>query len=189
MIRLFIFFSIILFAQSAVLADDADFWDEPVKIDAAAKSQEKAVTDQEFNKVLNFFKSKQKKKEEKQKKKMGAPANPDIENQPDMKILNNLYDSYPTLMVPVTLVTVDNQEIPPGYYRVMSVKKPEECFINFYQGNSLIAKVKALETKNDYNQKTLNYVKLLTEDGSSRAKIIYGDLDCNLETTVKITQP
>ena len=186
MIRIIILFSVFVFAQSAVFADDADFWDEPVKVDAAAKSQEKAVTDQEFNKVINFFKSKQKKKEEKQKKKMGAPANPDIENQPDMKILNNLYDSYPTLMVPVTLVTNDNQNIPPGYYRVMSVKKPEQCFINFYQGNSLIAKVKADETKNDYGQKTLNYVKILTEDSSSNAKIIYGDLDCNLEASVKI---
>lgn len=186
MIRFLFILLLFLFAPNFASADDADFWDEPVKIDNAAKSQEKAVTDQEFNKVLNFFKKKQTKKEEKKKKKMGAPANPDIENQPDMKILNNLYDSYPTLMIPVTLITHDGQMIEPGYYRIMSVKKPEQCYINFYQGNSLIAKVKANETENDYAQKTLNYVKLLTKDNEKQAKIIYGDLDCNLETTVNI---
>ena len=185
MIRFLLILSFICFAQLAVFAEDVDFWDEPVKIDNAAKSQEQAVTDQEFNKVLNLFKKKQTAKEEKKKKKMGTPMNPDIENQPDMKILNNLYDSYPTLMVPVTLVTTDRQKIEPGYYRVMSVKKPEQCFINFYQGNSLIAKVKAVETENDYGQKTLNYVKIITEQ-DNKAKIIYGDLDCNLETTVEI---
>ena len=35
-------------------AFDDDFWDEPIKVDNEAKSQQKAVTDQEFNKVLNF---------------------------------------------------------------------------------------------------------------------------------------
>lgn len=170
---------------TAAWADDADFWDEPVQIDRDAKSQEKTVTNAEFEKVLNFFQKKKKEKEEKKKKKMGAPANPDIENQSDMSILSNLYDSYPTLMVPVTMITNDGQEIPPGYYRVMSVKKTNEFFINFYQGNSLIARVRSYETTNDYKSETLNYVKIIPNSNNT-AQIVYGDLDCNLETTVNL---
>ena len=54
-------------------ADDGDFWDEPMKIDSDAKNQQRAVTDQEFEKVMKFFERKKKKKEDKNKPK-GAPS-------------------------------------------------------------------------------------------------------------------
>ena len=50
-------------------ADDGDFWDEPMKIDSDAKNQQRAVTDQEFEKVMKFFERKKKKKEDKNKPK------------------------------------------------------------------------------------------------------------------------
>ena len=69
MIRFLFILLLFLFAPNFASADDADFWDEPVKIDNAAKSQEKAVTDQEFNKVLNFFKKNKPKKKKRKRKK------------------------------------------------------------------------------------------------------------------------
>ena len=74
MIRFLFILLLFLFAPNFASADDADFWDEPVKIDNAAKSQEKAVTDQEFNKVLNFFKKKTNPKRRKEKEKNGCAS-------------------------------------------------------------------------------------------------------------------
>ena len=171
------------------LADDADFWDEPIKIDTAAKNQEKAITDQEFEKVLKIFERKKKKKEDKKKPK-GNPvwesSNPEQQNSIST-VLKTTKDDYPTVMIPVTLITPQMTEIPPGFYRMLSAKNNEGYFINLYQGNSLIAKLKAIETGDDHNQKSLNYAKLIPIN-DSEMRIIYGDIDCNIETKLQIKE-
>ena len=172
-------------------AFDDDFWDEPIKIDEAAKSQQRAVTDQEFNKVLDFFTRKKKKKEDKKKPK-GSPIGPQLpEGQtppPDNNVIPTKYDDYPTVMIPVTLITRSGTEIEPGYYRILSVKGENQTFyLNFYQGNQLIAKIKAYEVNTDHNQQSLNYAKVIPVD-DMYMKVIYGDIDCNIEATVDIKQ-
>lgn len=183
---LLIFISIT--ALSAI-ADDADFWDEPMKVDAEAKNQQKSVTNQEFEKVLNFLQRNKKKKEDKKKPK-GNPVwqnnAPEEEQQQSISnMLNTAKQDYPTVMVPVTLITPLGEEIPPGFYRLLSAKNNSGYFLNFYQGNSLIAKIKATETGNDHNQDSLNYAKLMPEN-DEYMNIIYGDIDCNIETRLRI---
>lgn len=170
-------------------AMDDGFWDEPIKIDEAAKSQQKAVTDQEFNKVLDFFNYKKKKKEAKKKPK-GAPIGPQLQEgqvpQIDGNVVKTTYEDYPTVMIPVTLIAPDGVEIMPGYYRILSVKRENGLFfLNFYQGNSIIAKVRAFETGNDHNQKSLNYAKVIPVD-DKYMNVIYGDIDCNIEARIDI---
>lgn len=169
-----------------VLADDGDFWDEPMKIDEAAKSQQRAVTDQEFEKVLKMFKKKKKDK----KAPKGSPIGPQLqENQtpPDANAFKVTYETYPTVMIPVTLLTDTGNEIPPGYYRILSAKKDYGYFLNFYQGSTLVAKIRAFETGNDHNQKSLNYTKIMPVN-DEYMNVIYGDIDCNIETRLKIKQ-
>lgn len=67
------FAAAMLFSAFPAVAED-DFWDEPMKIDAAAKSQQKAVTDQEFNKVINFFNKKKKNRKKKRSQKDNQSA-------------------------------------------------------------------------------------------------------------------
>lgn len=172
-----------------VLADDGDFWDEPMKIDSEAKNQQKAVTDQEFEKVMKFFERKKKKKEEKNKPK-GAPIGPQLQENiqpPDENAFKVTYEEYPTIMIPVTLINYDYREITPGFYRILSVNKDNKYYLNFYQGNSLIAKVPAINTGNDHNQKSLNYAKIIPVNDKFM-DIIYGDIDCNIEARVEIKQ-
>lgn len=171
-----------------VFADDTDFWDEPLKVDQAAKNQEKAVTNQEFEKVMKFFERKKKKQEEKNRPK-GAPIGPQIQEGaalPDADSFKVTYESYPTVMIPVTLLTPNLTEIPPGYYRILSVKNGNNYYLNFYQGSSLIAKVAAINTGNDHNQKSLNYAKVLPVENDSYMNVIYGDIDCNIEAKLVI---
>ena len=176
------------FGVGQALADDVDFWDDAMKVDQEAKSQQKAVTDEEFEKVLKLFK----KKKKDPKKPKGNPIGPQVpedQTQPDANAFKQTYESYPTVMIPVTLVTDTGIEIQPGYYRILSVKNEDkkEYFLNFYQGSSIIAKIKAYETDNDHNQESLNYTKVMpvNEDVMS---IIYGDIDCNLESHLQIKQ-
>lgn len=169
--------------------DGADFWDEPMKIDAAAKSQERAVTNQEFEKVIKMFEKKKDKQKEKSKPKgkantQLAPDMPENANS-EMGVFKNTYEAYPTVMIPVTLTTPYGAEITPGYYRILSVKKDYGFFLNFYQGNSLVAKIQAVETGNDHNQKSLNYAKIIPVD-NKYMNVIYGDIDCNIEAKLDI---
>lgn len=181
--------SALILTKSPCRADDMDFWDEPMKIDSAAKSQERAVTDQDFEKVMKMFEKKKNKQKEKALPKGNAttrvaPDTPESMNS-EVGILKNLYEAYPTVMIPVTLVTEYGEEIPPGYYRILSVKKDYGYFLNFYQGNSLIAKVEARNANNDHNQKSLNYAKLMPVN-DKYMNVIYGDIDCNIESRLNI---
>ncbi len=165
-------------------AEDMDFWDEPMKIDEAAKSQQKAVTDQEFEKVLKMFK----KKTKEQPKPKGNPIGPQLqENQtpPDANAFKQTYETYPTVMIPVTLVTDNGSEIPPGYYRILAVKKDYGYFLNFYQGSSIIARTRAFDTGDDHSQKSLNYTKVIPFS-NNYMKVIFGDIDCNIEAKLLI---
>lgn len=188
--KFFLLFLSFIFLTSLepAIANDADFWDEPMKVDQAAKNQEKAVTNQEFEKVMKFFEKKKKKKEEKKRPK-GSPIGPQIQEgmqAPDANAFKVTYEEYPTVMIPVTLVTPNLTEIPPGYYRILSVKNGNDYYLNFYQGNALIAKVAAINTGNDHNQKSLNYAKVIPVENDTYMNVIYGDIDCNIEARLVI---
>ena len=191
--RFLTFYLLVMFLAPALPCDafDDDFWDEPIKIDEAAKSQQKAVTDKEFHSVLDFFTRNKKKKEEKKKPK-GAPIGPQLpEGQmppSDSNVIPATYDDYPTVMIPVTLVTPGGAEIEPGYYRILSVKAENRTFfLNFYQGNQLIAKIPAREVNTDHNQQSLNYAKIIPVN-DMYVNVIYGDIDCNIEARLDIKQ-
>ena len=60
---LFLSLIITLCSQSIAYSDE-DFWDEPMQIDESAKTQEKTVTDSDFEKVMSFFEKKKKEDQE-----------------------------------------------------------------------------------------------------------------------------
>lgn len=165
----------------------ADDWDDYIKIDDAAKNQQKTVTQDEFEKVMSRYEKKGKDaKNGKGKTKIkGSPMMQPSDDAKDAEVLKTIYDTYPTIMVPLDLITADNVEIATGFYRVMSVVKPYGHFLNFYQGNSLIAKVRSNDTNDDYGEKSLNYAKIIPLDERS-VRFIYGDIDCNLETVLRV---
>lgn len=179
--KIFLLITALIFCANAAYCDDIGEWDDYIKIDEAAKSQQKSVTKDEFEKVMQRF---EKKKKEKPKIK-GESRTPEDEAFGNVQIFKEMYETYPTILVPTDLVTQEGQEIPTGFYRIMSVKKPHGYFMNFYQGNSLIARVKSNKTDNDFNQKTLNYAKMIENDENT-VRFIYGDIDCNLETLIYI---
>lgn len=178
-----ILFTSFLICTSALAADDSgssDEWSDIGKMQDAWDGQ-KIITDEQFEKIIEQRTKKSKEKQEKKfKKKVGEAINPNNINETNLTTLRKLAENYPTLLVPKTIF-VKNEVITPGFYRVLAAKtKKGKFFINFYQGSSLIGKIPAKETQNDYNAETINYAKIIYIENDLKAKIVYGCLDYNL---------
>lgn len=175
-----------LTAQNSALAADEDTspgddWSDISKMQGAWDNQ-KIITDDQFEKVIEQRTAKSKQKQEKKfKKKYGEALVPNNSSETStLKSIRQVAQEYPTLLVPKTLL-YDEVVIPPGFYLVIAAKnKNNEIFINFYQGNSLIGKIPAMETDDDFGAETINYAKIIYAENDSRAKVVYGCIDYNL---------
>lgn len=182
--------ALLFLCSAGCFAEDESFsdeWSDIGKMQDAWDNQ-KIITDDVFEKVINQRTQKANEKAEKKiKKKLGEPIAPNGSINVNTEIIKNIAQDYPTLLVPKTLL-VDEVTIPPGFYRVLAAAtKDGSFFINFYQGSSLIAKLPALETEDDFESDTINYAKIIYTNDDSRAKVVYGCLDYNLiaETDTK----
>lgn len=142
---------------------------------------QKQITDEEFQKTLDSVKAKQKKKKKKDKPFKGQSYN----EENNGNYLGETAEKNILLGVPLNLTNGDGSEIPTGHYKVVGEKDNDKVYLNFYQSYTLIAKVPAIETNSDFNETEMNFVKLLPYD-EKRIKIIYGSMDFNAYTFIKI---
>lgn len=174
---------IAMFVPSAVLAAD---WDDFGNIDRMWDGQE-SVTNKEFEEVMDALQSNQKKKDEKQRKKLikkisGGGTSLHNGLEPDSKIQEIPALKSDTegqlLNLPVNVVIEENV-LDKGFYKIIGEKdKNSEVYLLFYQSEFLKGKVKAVETKDDFGENELDFVKMLPVDGS-KIKIIFGSLGFN----------
>ncbi len=174
---------IAMFVSSAVLAAD---WDDFGNIDRMWDGQE-SVTNKEFEEVMDALQSNQKKKDEKQRKKLikkisGGGTSLHNGLEPDSKIQEIPALKSDTegqlLNLPVNVVIEENV-LDKGFYKIIGEKnKNSEVYLLFYQSEFLKGKVKAVETKDDFGENELDFVKMLPVDGS-KIKIIFGSLGFN----------
>ena len=176
-------FTGLFFVVSPALSDEVDAndeWTDIGKMQNAWDGQE-IITDDQFDKIIEQRTKRSKEKAQKKfKKKFGEAIVPAEQTETNLTTLRKIAEDYPTLLVPKTL-SFNEITIPTGFYRVLAAKnKQNNFFINFYQGNTLIGKIPAKETENDYDSETINYAKIIYADNDKRAKVIYGCLDYNL---------
>lgn len=174
---------IAMFVPSAVLAAD---WDDFGNIDRMWDGQE-SVTNKEFEEVMDALQSNQKKKDEKQRKKLikkisGGGTSLHNGLEPDSKIQEIPALKSDTegqlLNLPVNVIIEENV-LDKGFYKIIGEKnKNSEVYLLFYQSEFLKGKVKAVETKDDFGENELDFVKMLPVDGS-KIKIIFGSLGFN----------
>lgn len=140
---------------------------------------QKPVTDEEFQKTLDRLKAKQKKG--KNKKIKGQSFNEEHSGT----CIDEADEKTSILSVPLTLINGDGVEIPTGHYKIVGTKEDKNVYLDFYQSSILVARVPAIETDNDFNETNINFVKLLPYD-SKRVKVIYGSIDFNAYTFIRI---
>ena len=146
-------------------------------------SGQKQVTDETFQKTLNQVKAKQN-----SKKRQPRPFQvKNFHGSDTTGYINETGEKNLLLSIPVNLINGDGTDIPIGHYKILAKKEDNKLYLNFYQSSSLIAKVPAIETKSDFDEKELNFVKLLPYN-EQRIKIIYGSMDLNAYTFVNIKQ-
>jgi len=140
---------------------------------------QKPVTDEEFQKTLDKVKAKQHKGKNQQFK--GKSVNE--ENSGDY--IDKTAAKTTILGVPLLLINGDGAEIPIGHYKIVGKKDNGNIYLDFYQSSELVARVPAIETKNDFQQNDINFAKILPYN-SQRVEVIYGSIDFNAYTFIRI---
>ena len=170
----------------------SDEWDDFSGIDRAWDGQ-KSITNKEFEEAIDALQSNQKKKEEKQRKKKikkisgggtslhgGLEPTAEIPSQEELK----KNDEGLLLNVPVNLL-IDGNSLEKGFYNIFGERdKDNNIYLLFYQSQYLKGKVKARETSDDFDEETIDFVRLIPGD-KKNVKIIFGSLDFNAYAFVK----
>ena len=178
-------------ACPAVLAEG---WDDYADLDRAWDGQ-KTITNKEFEDVMSMLEAKKKKKEARKKRRsakkisgggtsLHTELNPDNEiNEIELKPKDEGY----VINLPVYLI-IDGKPLDKGYYKVLAEKGEDNCiYIMFYQSHSLMGKVKADETEEDFNKETVNFADILPYNDRF-VKLIYGSIDFNACTLVQFSE-
>lgn len=139
---------------------------------------QKSITDEEFQKTLDKIKTKQNKG-----KKLFKGKNVNEENSGTY--LDETTAKVTVLSVPLDLINGDGANIPMGHYKIIGKKEKDNIFLEFYQSSQLVARVPAIETNKDFNEKDINFIKLLPYN-SQRVEVIYGSIDFNAYTFIRI---
>lgn len=179
--RLFlIVFTIILISGGCAYAD-GDLWDN-MSGDHNSYGQ-KAVSDEEFNSVVDKLKEKKFGK----KKNKNIPKGEQFRQSNETNYINKVDEDLPVLCIPAPLQADVNHVIPVGHYQIVGEKVNGDPVIKLYQAHYLIAQLPACETLDDFGQKQINFVELLPED-EDKVKIIFGNIDFNAYTILDIAK-
>jgi len=142
------------------------------------------VNDEEFQKTLKDVKEKQA-KHAKGKNKKKEFKGKDINQENNSNFLGETAEKNLLISIPLTLINNDENEIPIGHYKIVGEKVNDKVYLDFYQSATLVAKVPATETTNDFSESGINFVKLFPYN-EKRVKIIYGSMDFNAYTFIEI---
>ena len=169
----FILFAFIFLTSVHVFAED-DLWDN---FGGFEYSEQIPVTDEEFDSVVDKLKEKKYGKE----KNKNMPKGESYRQSNETNYIRNVPQVLPVLCIPVKLQVNADSFIPVGHYQIVGEKINGEPVIKLYQSHYLIAQLNAFETLDDFNQSTINFVKLLPEE-DNKVKIIFGNVDFNAYT-------
>ena len=154
-------------------AESGSSWDKMLDFNRSWKTNHKAVSDEEFEKVMKKYEKKKK------PKKYEFEANESRDSLNDMSILNEISNHTPTLLFPADLTSYEGDYIPAGYYRLNYLEKDKEHFIVLTQGRKICARLKMTQTKDDFKSDSIQFAELRPNDDETM-KLIYGNLDLNL---------
>ena len=163
----------------------ADEWDNFADLDSAWDGQ-KTITNKEFDEVMDALQTGSKKKEEKQKKRkikkvVGGGNSLHQQLSSDKEVINNIpikeNKDGVIINIPVALL-LDGKTLDKGYYKVIGERNDNKVHLLFYQSQFLKGKVEATETEDDFDEKEVDFAKLLPYN-ESFMKIIFGSLDFN----------
>lgn len=177
--KFLIIFFIALCASVDTAYAEGDLWDNFGDTNVYGQ---KPVTDEEFEKALESKKGKPKKPKDRLLRNGEA-----FQESNETEVLSQMPKELPILLVPVNLEIKKDVILPVGHYQVKGIKKDGKIYLQLFQSSELLASVPAVETKDDFGEEEINFVRLIGEN-ANQAKIIFGSLDFNAYALVKIVQ-
>lgn len=168
---------IILLTSSEFAFAEGDLWDNFGDTNVYGQTP---VSDKEFEQALESKKGKK-------KRDKNIPKGESFSQSNETEQLSSTTKEPQILLIPLNLKTVNNSIIPIGHYEVEGVKENGDIYIKLYQAHNVIAKIPATETNDDFNEPTINFVKLLPH-GENHVQIIYGGIDFNAYSIIDIAE-
>ncbi|MCQ2790065.1 MAG: hypothetical protein MJ229_06790 [bacterium] len=138
-------------------------------------ANQKQITDEEYEKTINELKAKQNKKLKKEERPLEGKS---IKDDNETTYIQETGEKYIILNLPVEVTTQDGTDIPIGFYRMIATKEGKDLYLEFFQSSKKIARVKAIETNYDFDEKEVNFVKVIPCN-ESIVRLIYGSIDYN----------
>ena len=193
MYKKIVLFLIISIFALPICAEEVD-WSKYDNIDNAWDGQ-KVITNKQFEETMNALEAKKNKKMNRQKEKAirkvkGSSLHDNMDAHKD-----NIESQTPleeaeecqVINIPVNFVS-NGKIIDCGFYKVVGEKKDDGVYLELYQAHNLIAKIKARETQDDFDQEFIQFVKLIP-DTDTRMKLIFGSVAFNAYTYINILEP
>ncbi len=188
---LFILFILLIFCTASYA--EGDFFDDYTGIDRAWDGQ-KPITNQEFEKAIDTLQAGQKKKDARKRKRMirkisggGTSLHPGLDPLSEIQAqdpLKNSEEEGCLLNIPVDII-IDGKTIERGFYNIYGEKdKDNNIYISLYQAQFLKGKIKAKETKNDYDADEISFAKFIPYNDEF-VKIVFGSLKFNAYAYVR----
>ena len=155
-------------------------WDSMIEFDRTWRNNQEPVTDKDFEKVMQRF--------EKKKKPKKYEFEPDEKKDSlnDMSILNEIANHSPIILFPVNLRSYEGEFIPAGYYKLNYTEKDKNHYIVISQGRKICAKLLMNPTSENFESDSIQFAEIRPYN-SEMMKLIYGNLDLNLEKDLYIT--
>lgn len=193
MYKKIVLFLIISMFALPICAEEVD-WSKYDNIDNAWDGQ-KVISNKQFEETMNALEAKKNKKMNRQKEKAirkvkGSSLHDNMDAHKD-----NIESQTPleeaeecqVINIPVNFVS-NGKIIDCGFYKVVGEKKDDGVYLELYQAHNLIARIKARETQDDFDQEFIQFVKLIP-DTDTRMKLIFGSVAFNAYTYINILEP
>ena len=193
MYKKIVLFLIISMFALPICAEEVD-WSKYDNIDNAWDGQ-KVITNKQFEETMNALEATKNKKMNRQKEKAirklkGSSLHDNMDAHKD-----NIESQTPleeaeecqVINIPVNFVS-NGKIIDCGFYKVVGEKKDDGVYLELYQAHNLIARIKARETQDDFDQEFIQFVKLIP-DTDTRMKLIFGSVAFNAYTYINILEP
>ena len=168
---------IFVFSTCNISLAEGDLWDNFGDTNVYGQTP---VSDQEFEQALESKKGKK-------KRDKNIPKGESFSQSNETEQINNSTKEPQILLIPLNLKTYNNSIIPIGHYEIEGIKENGSVYLKLYQAHNVIAKIPATETNDDYNEPTINFVKLLPH-GKNHVQIIYGGIDFNAYSIIDIAE-
>ena len=173
----------ILSLSLPLLAEEVD-WSKYDNIDNAWDGQ-KIVPNKQYEETMKALDEKKNAKDNKAKAKalkklkgnsLHSNLDPNLKHLESQNPLEEAEECQ-ILNIPVDFIH-NGKAIEKGFYKIVGVKDDDGVYFELFQAYDLVAKIKAKETKDDFDEQYIQFVKLIPHN-DNYMKIIFGCLDFN----------